>query len=269
MIFASDLDRTIIYSDKFIKEFSGPIREVETGSYKSYMTAPAAELVKKIACSAVFIPCTTRTVEQYRRVEFLQKEVAPKYAITTNGANILVEGVLDAAHREKIARSLANECMAGEDMLGEFSKLSCDKWARPMRNADGVFHYCVVEREKVPLQELASFSSWAREQKWEVSLQGRKLYLVPGVINKWSALKRVAEITGEHRIIAAGDSLLDLPLIKGADFAVSPAHGELYEQFGGPQNNWMFTQSSGILAGEEILRVVSSIIAGSRLKKIL
>lgn len=256
MIFASDLDRTLIYSDKFLKEFSGQVVAVETGRYNSYMTRLAGELLKKIASRAVFVPCTTRTVEQYLRIEYFQSEVMPRYAITSNGANLLVDGVVDTSYRENIARVLLHDCMPGEDILKEFDKLSSNEWAQPMRQADGVFHYCVVHREKLPHRELASFSKWARQQKWDVSIQGRKLYLVPRVVNKWSALQRVAEIIEDDRVITAGDSLLDLPLIQGAFYAISPAHGELYEQFGRPRENWVFTKSSGILAGEEILELI-------------
>lgn len=256
MIFASDLDRTIIYSNKFLMDFSGQISVVETGKYKSYMTEPAAKLLKEIAGLAFFVPCTTRTIEQYMRIDFFQNKVVPKYAIVSNGANIILDGSLDTAYRRNILQMLSNECMAQQDILKEFSKLACNNWAQPMRHADEVFHYCIIDREKAPRQELDSFSNWANEQKWDVSIQGRKLYLMPKIINKWRALSRVSEMIGDKYIVAAGDSLLDLPLIQGADYALSPAHGELYEQFGCSQGHWTFVDQSGLLAGEEILKAV-------------
>jgi len=158
-----------------------------------------------------------------------------------------------------VSRLLNHHCAAGHDVLKEFDRLASDEWAQPMREADGLFYYCIIEREKIPLKELASFCNWARGQNWDVSLQGRKLYLVPQVINKRTALTRVTEMTGDHSVIAAGDSLLDLPLLQGADYAFIPAHGELYEQLECLQDNWLLTESSGLLAGEEILQAVIKI----------
>ncbi|SFG14076.1 hypothetical protein SAMN05660649_00842 [Desulfotomaculum arcticum] len=260
MIFASDLDRTLIYSDKFTRNFSGQVVAVETGKYSSYMTKTAAALLKSIAGKAFFVPCTTRTIEQYLRIGFFQSEVVPKYAIVSNGANLLVDGAVDITYHNDVLQTLQRECLAGQDILTEFSRLEAGEWAQPMRNADGVFYYCLIDRSKTPLTELAAFSNWARDQKWVVSIQGRKLYLTPEVINKWVALRKVSELTGDDYVVACGDSLLDLPLIRGADLALSPAHGELFEQFGDAparlQGNWLFTAASGILAGEELLKTI-------------
>lgn len=262
MIFASDLDRTLIYSNKFTQGFSEQIEAVETGKYSSYMTKNAAELLKNIAGRTLFVPCTTRTIEQYLRIGFFQSEIRPKYAIVSNGANLLVDGALDITYQNDVLQKLRRECLAGQDLLAEFSKLVANAWAQPMRNADGVFYYCIIDREKAPLKELAAFNKWAHEQKWVISIQGRKLYLIPNVINKWAALKKVSERSGENYVIAAGDSLLDLPLIQGAHLALSPAHGELFEQFSASpnrrQDNWLFTAASGLLAGEELLQTIIS-----------
>ncbi|MGI6647670.1 MAG: hypothetical protein ACOX5W_01015 [Bacillota bacterium] len=258
MIFASDLDRTLIYSEKFLQGYVGQVRAVESGQYNSYMTQRATGLLRQIARCLLFIPCTTRTIEQYQRIQFFQTEVIPRYALASNGANLLVEGAVDRVFQKSIFHTLANECLAGPEIIKEFGRLASAEWTQPLREADGVFYYCVIDRTKAPRQELARFRDWARKQNWELSIQGRKLYLVPAVINKGTALKRMAEITGDDRIISVGDSLLDLPLLLEAEYAISPAHGELYEelyeQFAN-SGRWKFTEVSGIGAGEEILEL--------------
>lgn len=262
MIFASDLDRTMIYSDKFLEEFPGEVVAVERGKYFSYMTKRAVVLLKVLAERITFIPCTTRTIEQYQRIQFFHDQVVPSYAIVSNGANILLNGLLDIGYQDNIRQALLNDCLAGEDILKEFEKIAHQDWAQALRNADGVFYYCIVDREKLPWKELESFAKWALRQKWEISVQGRKLYLVPQVVNKWSALKRIMEVKEDGRILSAGDSLLDLPLIKGAEYSISPAHGELYEQYGQASKlaKWQFTKSPGIKAGEEILGAISKLV---------
>ncbi|MEG6521999.1 HAD family hydrolase [Desulfotomaculum sp. 1211_IL3151] len=262
MIFASDLDRTIIYSDKFLRDFSGEVVAVEYGKYNSYMTKPASQLLKIINREITFVPCTTRTIEQYQRIQFFQREVTPKYAVVSNGANLLVDGNLDLDYQKSIAQALVNNCLASEDILKEFDKLNCGNWTQPMRHADGVFHYCIIERDKAPWQELNFFKKWAEDQRWEMSIQGRKLYLVPCVINKGAALRIISERIGEAAIFSAGDSLLDIPLIKEAQYRISPAHGELFEQCSS-EKEWKFTKASGILAGEEILQQVYHMVCGS------
>lgn len=264
MIFASDLDRTLIYSPQFLQNYSGQTVAVETGKYYSYMTKPAAGLLQDIARQAVFVPCTTRTIEQYQRIQWLQKQVTPPYVVLSNGANILLDGVPDIEHRAYIARALQTDCLAGEEMLKAFHQISGGGWVQSMRQADGVFYYCIIDRDKAPLRQLRTFGAWAAEQQWSVSMQGRKLYLVPKIINKWQALKRIVEMTGEKQIIGAGDSWLDMPLLEAADYAILPAHGELYEQLGSRQAGWHITNASGLAAGEEILRLVIDIIENYR-----
>ncbi len=259
MIFASDLDRTLIYSEKFLKEFSEEAVAVEYGKYNSYMTKHATELLKVINRKTIFVPCTTRTIEQYQRIQFFQEEVRPKYAVVSNGANLLFDGIIDIEYQKGMARTLVNECLASEEIRKEYGKLDSVNWSQPLRQADGVFYYCIIDREKAPLLDLASFSEWVSKQNWEMSIQGRKLYLVPRVINKWSAIQRIVEITGDEQVFGAGDSLLDIPLVKGAQRGISPAHGELFEQFAS-DGDWNFTAASGMLAGEEILQLVSELV---------
>lgn len=256
MIFASDLDRTLIYSERFLEGTSCQVSLVEGGKYRSYMTGPAVELLRQIAWQMTFVPCTTRTIEQYRRIQLFQREIIPRYAVVSNGANLIIGGVLDLSYQAKLNQILATDCMAPGDMLMEFSKIASTEWAGPMRQADGVFYYCIIDRPKAPLEVIQAFTRWAESKRWVVSVQARKLYLVPRMVNKWAALERVMELTGDERVIAAGDSLLDLPLVQGAEYAISPSHGELYLQHQDQGASWDFTKAQGIMAGEELLKTV-------------
>ncbi len=259
MIFASDLDRTLIYSEKFLEGTSCAVSLVERGKYRSYMTRPAVELLRQIAGEMTFVPCTTRTIEQYHRIQLFQTEIVPRYAVVSNGANLLIRGTPDISYRTKMSRMLATDCLAPEDMFVEFNKIASEEWAAPMRQADGVFYYCIIDRLKAPLGLVQAFAQWAERKGWAVSVQERKLYLVPQLVNKWTALKRVMELTGDNRVVAAGDSLLDLPLVKGAEYAISPSHGELYlqqKELNAGNAGWDFTKACGIAAGEELLRAV-------------
>lgn len=258
MLFASDLDRTLIYSDRFLKEDHVTIKAVEQGGYTSYMTLRAAELVQFIAAQILFVPCTTRTIEQYQRIQFFQNEVSLKYVVASNGGNLLINGAVDQTYRQKIDKELRQNCLPADDLIKEFSKITTSGWIEQIKEADQLFFYCLIDRSKTPFDELRCFDNWAAKQNWQVSAQGRKLYLVPKVVNKWAAVKEILNRTGEREVFAAGDSLLDLQMLNGASYSFCPQHGELYDRYRQTSNEMAlrFTDSPGITAAEEILTAV-------------
>ena len=86
-------------------------------------------------------------------------------------------------------------------------------------------------------------------------MQGRKVYAVPAGLSKAAAAARLRRPARRRPVLlAAGDSLLDRPLLELAvasgGAAVRPAHGELHELgFAGAH----VTAASGARAGEELL----------------
>jgi len=265
MIFASDLDQTLIYSPKSFRIPPGepmpavsPI-EIYEGREISFMAHRAIDRLQKIASYIHFVPVTTRTIDQYQRISLFREKIIPTYSVVSNGGNILVNGVVDCTWSEQVAMNMAQMCLCPEDMLASFNEICHASWAGPMRRADGLFYYCIVERDKVPLTEVESFALWAGEQQWNVSLQGRKLYIVPQVINKWIAVAYIRDILKADLVVTAGDSLLDLCMLEQADYAIAPCHGELWESHSRgllPIQTMKFTKQAGILAANDILDYV-------------
>ena len=88
VILFSDLDRTIIHSSKFLKESINP-EIVEFNKDKkpiSYMEKEALLLLNELSNNLLFIPVTTRSLEQYKRIDL---KITPLYYITSNGGIIL------------------------------------------------------------------------------------------------------------------------------------------------------------------------------------
>lgn len=265
MIFASDLDQTLIYSTKSLRLLPGQtipnLRcvEIYEGREISFMTDHVVEKLQNITFQHVFIPTTTRTIAQYQRISLFQERIIPAYSVVSNGGNILVHGEVDSGWRKQIGLNLTQLCLCPADLLASFQEIHDESWAGTVRMADELFYYCVVDRERVPCRELEEFSLWAEEQNWKISLQGRKLYLVPQVVNKWTAVNYLRELLEEEVVIAAGDSLLDLCMLEQADYAIAPCHGELWDHYsvGGflaPKLD--FTQHAGIAAADDILDYV-------------
>ena len=93
-LFNCDLDNTLIYSYKHdigadkinVEQYQG--REI------SFITSRTFELLKEVAEKTVFVPTTTRTVEQYGRIDLGIH--TPQYALVCNGGILLKNGVEDS-----------------------------------------------------------------------------------------------------------------------------------------------------------------------------
>lgn len=89
MIYASDLDRTLIYSLGAIgvpENTPGLIpAEIIEGKTRSYISQQALNQLMDLNTRIIFIPVTTRTIQQYKRINLFQETVIPDYAVTSNG----------------------------------------------------------------------------------------------------------------------------------------------------------------------------------------
>lgn len=260
MIFASDLDRTLIYSNKFVsilpEHIKKNIRLVERIEDEkiSFMTEKAIHILKKLSKEMIFIPVTTRTIAQYKRIDIF-KEIAPKYAIVSNGGNLIVNGEVDHEWNRLIHNQIKRECLPVEDVLLKFKEIETEEWVLRKRRADDLFSYCIVDREKTPIDLLNTFIDWLKERNWKVSLQGRKLYFVPHCVCKGAAIEYIKDRENINFVAASGDSLLDIPMLEMADYGIAPKHGEIYKIYGENKDigDIEYTKKEGIFAAEEIL----------------
>lgn len=263
-LLASDLDRTLIYSANALfldaADEDAPamvVAEVYEGKPLSFMTRAAEDLLVSVAGSAVFVPVTTRTVAQYRRIRL--PGPAPEYAVTTNGGVLLHHGQPDAGWQDKVRSLVAGGCAPLAEVSAYLARPEFSSWTLKLRTAEDLFAYAVVDRAALPGGFLLELESWCAERGWTVSLQGRKLYCVPVPVTKQDAVAEVARRVGADRIAAAGDSLLDRPMLEAADVAFRPRHGEL-DDAGYTDPHLRVTDARGVLAGEEILRRVLELV---------
>jgi len=260
VLFASDLDQTLIYGSRHTVDIDPTILrvvEVLDGKVISYMTEDAISSLQDLMNRIMFIPVTTRTINQYNRVTIFSEVLRPTYAVTSNGGNILIDGKVDEEWAQHIRDSISSGSMAMDQVIGEFEKLTHESWFHRGLVADDLFYYCIVERDLLPIDEMYSFGEWLSGNGWELSIQGRKIYFIPKAVNKRDAVIHIKEREGKQIVVSSGDSLLDLPLIHASSHALIPAHGEVFAL---KKNDGVpFTQSNGIKASEEILKFVESI----------
>lgn len=259
LLFASDLDRTLIYSPAalWLGDTKDPeLRTVpvlyKEGALASSMTAAAATLLAELPDSVVFVPTTARGMDSYRRINL---PGAPhEYAITSTGGNILHHGEADLDWSVTMRRALTDTAAVQE--VRRFLDDPACGWILGLGVTDGLFLHSRIERAAMPGDWLLELETRCLEWGWRVSVQGRKLYCTPLPVDKRLAVEEVRRRTGTEEVIAAGDSLLDKGMLEYAGAAYRPAHGELAEQ------NWLapnltVTAARGIRAGEEILQAVT------------
>jgi hypothetical protein len=247
---AVDLDQTVVFSKRSAGA-AGPSVVVEhlDGEALSSMTVGAVDAYRDLAATVTLVPVTTRTVAQFNRIALPSP---PAYAVCANGGVLLGPDGRDAAW-DAWVRTV---CAASAPLPDAMAMLAVDApWVKLVRAAEGLFGYLVAHaRDQIPEPWLQDLESRLTAVGWAVSVQGRKVYAVPRGLSKASAVTRLAAQLGATSVLAAGDSLLDRPLLElaaGSGGAIRPAHGELHDL------GWdgaHVTVESGARAGEELLR---------------
>jgi hypothetical protein len=255
---ATDLDRTLIYSRAAIDTANagddvGRLRCVEwlDGQELSFMTESAAFALGAIARSASLVPITTRTPAQFARVQL--PGGTTRYAITSNGGHLLVDGEPDREWRLAVQTRIAGDGSALEEVVAGLQQQAAGDWVLNQKVADELFCYLVVDLARLPPDFLECWTDWCARRNWVVSMQGRKIYALPRSLTKESALAEVRRRLSAGQLLAAGDGALDAGFLTMADAAIRPPHGELAE-LGWQAPNVQIAAAYGVLAGEEITR---------------
>ena len=204
----SDLDGTLIFSAAR-KQVGDIVIELKDGREISCVTARQAELFPKLGN---VIPVTTRSVEQYRRIEFARCGFLPKYVLCANGGILLVDGEPDAEWSKR-SQEIYREC---EAELARFRELmeSDPRRSFEIRLVDGLFLFTKSAEPSETLRYLGE------GELCESFFTGEKVYVVPRKLNKGAAVKRLAERLELSEFAAAGDSLMDLPMLNAAHTAI-------------------------------------------------
>jgi len=215
IIFASDLDNTLLRSRRYKRAGDICVEHLQ-GEEQGFMTPITVERLRAVCQKMHFIPVTTRSVEQYKRVKW-PKGTEPIYAVTTNGAVLLQEGKEDAkwqkAHFDTIA-------LAREEIARCYALYADDPRFIRCRIVDGSYLFCYAA-DGIDVQIAASKCQAATSLRVEPS--GRKIYFFPQGLTKGAALLALSKRFLARKIYAAGDSVIDVPLLLFADHAFAGA----------------------------------------------
>jgi hydroxymethylpyrimidine pyrophosphatase-like HAD family hydrolase len=253
--FASDLDRTLIFSGRILEAYGSDgneeLIELLDGKPISYISSKTKSILKQINEDMLFIPVTTRTIEQYKRIQLFQDEIVPEYAITNNGGTILKRGIVLKEWSFHVKELLEN-CTPLEEVMKKIAALDDPKWIKKIKPGDHVYFYIILQTEHFSTSRLIELRGLIDNLGWHLSLQGRKLYFIPKTLNKWSAVHYLSDVLGLNEISTAGDSLLDYELITNGVHGIAPLHGEVLDY----DHTLNKTGQAGIKASEEIVEGV-------------
>jgi len=254
MIFATDLDRTMIYSNKFVnKDNINKISVVETldGKEISYMSNYAIKELEKLNKKIYVVPVTTRSVKQFTRINTFKY---CEYAITTNGGTILHNGTVLETWENQILKIVKEYKEKMNDVMNVLK------------------NQIFITREPSLIDEKFIFSKTDNIELcekflsenidlgiWNYTIQSQKVYVIPKEITKSNALDYLRNLLNTKTVIAAGDGKMDRDMLEYADYAILPKHGELYkkEKF---KKEKISLVDNGILSSNDIIKEVKKYI---------
>jgi predicted mannosyl-3-phosphoglycerate phosphatase (HAD superfamily) len=200
------LDNTLIYSYKAAK--AGDICvEVKDGKDLSFMPPEAYTLLKEVASNMMLVPVTTRSLEQYRRINL---GVQPKYAVVAHGAVLLVDGQIDEAWAAE-SKALIS---------APLPVLTESEWIYDIRYVD---NYFLFAKSPQPGEAVERLITMIYTECFDACFVHNKVYVFPKSLTKGIAIKRLRERLQPDAVISAGDSMLDVPMLTAADIAIAPA----------------------------------------------
>lgn len=212
LLFACDIDNTLLYSYK--KKQDGYIcTEINKEKEQGFMSRYTYNNFIKMTNRVKFVPVTTRSVEQYRRIIFPYNYI-PEYALVSNGAVLIHNGNIQNDWNPVKKNNLL------EQKLSEIYKCyHNDKRFINCRIVDEsyVFVYCSPDTDAESVTAELS-------EKWDmnVELSFRKIYFFPEFLSKGNAVSDLKNIIKPDYIISAGDSAIDASMLNVADMAIIP-----------------------------------------------
>ena len=215
LIFNTDLDNTMIYSYKHDIGDDKICAEIYQGREISFVTSKTSQLIKEVNETVLLVPTTTRTLEQYNRIDL--GIGIPKLALVCNGGVLLENGVENAEwYNEslRLTESAHDQLLLTEKILENDENRSFE-----IRNIRELF---VFTKSEKPEESVENLKEQLDTDKVDVFNNGVKVYVVPKMLSKGKAIDRLREKLNPELIISAGDSEFDITMLNSSDVQIAP-----------------------------------------------
>ncbi|MBR1823927.1 MAG: HAD hydrolase family protein, partial [Ruminococcus sp.] len=207
--FFTDIDNTLLYSHRRDIGSEKVVVEYINGNIQSYMTE------RSYACFTALngvetIPVTTRIKSQYDRLAELTAKLNVRYAIICNGGILLENGEIQQDWLEQTYEMTE----PAQAQLAKAAEIMAQLSDREVHKVERIMDYVVCDdAENAGVTLKNSLDS----DLVTVFRDNRKVYCVPSVINKGSAVRRFIGKYGACTSIGAGDGEQDISLLEAVD----------------------------------------------------
>lgn len=217
ILFATDLDNTLLFSHK--RRRPGDIcAEILDGAEQSFMTPETWDLLPAVSAAVTLLPVTTRSIAQYQRIRW-PAGARPDRAVAANGGVLLSREVPDP---DWLADSLRDAAPYQARLACLYGVLPNYPWCLRRKMVDGLYLFAVCPEDRPAESCMDSLRSIRACTGLTVEPSGRKLYFFPPNLHKGAAVSKARKRFQSEFLIAAGDSVLDLPMLRQAGLALVP-----------------------------------------------
>jgi len=217
IVFHTDLDNTLIYSYRHDIGEQKRCVEIYQGREISFVTQETYRLLQRLSkqkSEVLIVPTTTRTIEQYQRIDLGIGMVS--YALVCNGGVLLVDGKEDTNwYRDSLERikDSKSELDKALELLQTDTRRNFE-----LRFIKELFVFTKCEEPEAVVGELRKMLN---VDVVDVFNNGVKVYVVPKALDKGKAVERFRIYIGAEYVIAAGDSEFDIPMLEAADRGIA------------------------------------------------
>lgn len=217
ILFVSDIDRTLIYPQRFARKGDVCIEWSKDGKELSYANPDNLEDLIKLSKLTKLVLVTARTEEQYRRIKWPEELEIHSVVINLGNDLLFSQEINPQEWNEKTDNSMKEHL---EDLK------SASKWL----NEQEFVERCSIRNDRFTF---ARFNDkWNENEKRTLQdklkndfncncdLMGERLYLtVPGN-DKGTAVSRLAKYLHPDVVMVAGDDKPDVPMLLHANCAI-------------------------------------------------
>ena len=246
ILFACDLDNTLIYSAKrLLPEEEYICVDTYEGAEISFMSEKTARLLQNLPAEILLVPLTARSAAQYKRIKW-PKGFSPPLALTTGGMILLENGEESAAWTTKSRQLTAPY----REELTRMYRLAAEEAAfSACRLTDDMYLFLRAEDADTAAEFAARY---AKTTRLTVCRTGRKIYITAPNAHKGAALSRLQQKLKPQYTFCAGDSAADFPMAKFACRAFFPSYARQEENF--PPNAEICAEK-GVFAEDFLARI--------------
>lgn len=216
IVLASDLDNTLVYSPRRTIIGEKICVEVYKNEPNSYMCKKSIELLKIISSSIDFVPLTTRSKIGFSRIDFSVIGI-PKYALVCNGGMLLVDGEVNDIWYNK-----SLEMIKSVDFTLEQAIHILENDVNRTLDVRKVENLFVFTKSSDVKKSVNALFQHINSSLVDITTHKDKIYVIPKVLSKGVAIDRLRNYMDTQKIISAGDTIFDVPMLERADVGYYP-----------------------------------------------